>query len=124
MLVAGEDAQQVASQIPGEPRKFRQVVDLDFAMRHITMLPIRRKVVVCRKAEVLEFTPLQPAAQMIAFGSAEIQNGNVRTLGRKHNALEAEIGSFVDELVKRQAGLSPGAGIADGMQHGWEFHTD
>ena len=84
-------------------------------MRHVAVLPIRREVVVRRHAEMPELAPLEVGAQPVALGGAEIQNRDMRTLGRQHHALEAKIGGLIDELVKGEAGLSPGAGIADGM---------
>jgi hypothetical protein len=47
----------------------------------------------------------------------------MRPLSDEHNAVIPEFGSFIDELIDGQEGLSPQSRVAHGVQDEFESHV-
>ncbi len=116
MFVSGEDAHQATAKVPGQPRQLGDVVDLHFPLRDLTVLQVRREVVVPGDAGFPQFAFLEMLAQAGTLLVAVIEHAQVRTLGPQHYTVEAQVGGLINKLIERQRGLAPGPGVADGVE--------
>src|SRR4051812_8706390 len=96
--------------------------DLDFAMRDISMLQVRREIRVSGKAHASHPLPIELRAQSGTLLLAVIEHRYVRTLGHEHYAVVAQLCGFGDEIGHTEKCLSPQACIADGMKSEFTCH--
>ena len=115
VFVGGKNTHQVSTEIVGEPCQIGDVVDLDFALRHLAVLQIAAEIVVAGDAQIAQLALFKMLAQLRALLRAVVEQRKVRPLGHQHDALITEIGGLVDERIKRQMRLSPGTRITDRM---------
>ena len=99
MLIPGEDAHQLAAQIPGQPRQLRDVLNLHFALRDFSVLQVRCEIVIAGDAQIPQLELFQLLSQPRPLGLAVIERAQVRAFGHQHHAVESQLRSLAQELL-------------------------
>src|SRR5687768_11655126 len=106
MIVAGEDAHHARTDAGGQPRQFRDVLDLELAVRHFAMLEVGCEVGITRNSG-----GEAPAGETVAKSGtprlAVIEHAQVRTFGHQQDTRVSERGGLVHKLVDAEKRLSP-----------------
>ena len=116
VFVTGKDADERRADVGAELRERFDVVNLHFALRDFGVFEVGREVGVAGKYVVGEASGGELLPQFATAGDVKIEQAEVGTLGHQHGALEAKRGGLGDELFGGERRLSPGTGVADGVQ--------
>jgi KUP system potassium uptake protein len=116
VFVAGEDANEAAAEVGGEAGELGEVVEVDLAGGNVGMVHIGGEIAVAGEDEVGEVVLFEQVTQARAGAGVVIERRNMGALGGKHDATEAKFGGFGDKLLGGEEGLSPGAGVRNGME--------
>ena len=116
VFVTGEDTDERGADVGPELRERFDVVNLHFALGDFGVFEVGGEVGVAGEYVVGEASGGELFTQFATAGGVKIEQAEMGTLGHQHGALEAKRGGLGDELLGGERHLSPGTGVADGVQ--------